>query len=590
MAYTVDKTKFRHRLWGEGILRGTEGTALIIEFPQQGVKKLSATCLNSGILSLVDEESSLSTAGEQSVSGQDAEVFSLNNAGPLQQYDSAEIVLGGKNILEAFDSSGVAIFNESYTIIGEETTAKKISATYDLTVIGNLTVDEIHVNGDLTIIGNITAQKLICANSFVCRGNANIQDISVGSIVAKNVKCDKFVCDGNALIETTIDINESSRTEKTMVAGEGIVGDGNFAALNAIACEYFEFFGDIEGKVLELDSDTTLSELTAPTLDTNKIDWSEMPIDESISHFCSRLQEEYERCNTFAEEHLTDFMRALSGSSLAKVGDYANVFEALLQMSYQDEIDDFGDYLYVVWAKKVLPESVYKYETIEHIDYLLLPKAERILEELEFKPTSVGHVARCVRIALDYSDDIPMALDAVLDKIFSSIGLRYATVKNILNKAYVPTSKGAETKPTVTTADKAPVVPIPAPTVVTGQKEKDGDTLMPYIPAPDVAVRPKPADDDATDMFEAEGTKRKKTKMTKRQFLASPISREGRFFGITAEEQMRLASARVKTCGEFLMMSEDSFRDLFKKKLFLANHLYLAQQKMRAAVEEMDDE
>ena len=584
MAYTIDKTKFRHRLWGEGVLRGTEGTALIIEFPQQGVKKLSATCLNSGILSLVDEERSPSTAGEQSVSGQDAEVFSLSNAGPLQQYDSAEIVLGGKNILEAFDSSGVVIFNESYTIIGEETMAKKISATYDLTVIGNLIVDEIHVNGDLTIIGNITAEKLICANSFVCRGYVNIRDISVGSIVAKTVKCNKFVCDGNALIETTIDINESSRTEKTMVAGEGIVGDGDFAALNAIACEYFEFFGDIEGKVLELDSDTTLSELTTPAPDTNKIDWSEMPIDECIRQFCSRLQEEYERCNTFAEEHLTDFMRALSEGSLAKVGDYVHVFETLIRISYQDDIDDFGDYLYVVWAKKTLPESVYRYETIEHIDYLLLPKAERILEELEFKPTSVGHIAQCVRIALDYSDDIPMALDAVLDKIFSSIGLRYATVKNILNKVYMPTTKSAENKPV---AAMVPTVQIPVPTVVDGKKAKDDVT--PYIPAPVVAHQ-KSADDDAADMFEVEGDKRKKTKMTKRQFLASPISREGRFFGITAEEQMRLASARVKTCGEFLMMSEDSFRDLFKKKLFLANHLYLAQQKMRAAVEEMDDE
>mgnify|MGYP003312036556 CR=1 FL=1 len=33
-----------------------------------------------------------------------------------------------------------------------------------------------------------------------------------------------------------------------------------------------------------------------------------------------------------------------------------------------------------------------------------------------------------------------------------------------------------------------------------------------------------------------------------------------------------------------------SLREIFKKKLFLANHLYQAQQKMKAAVEEMDDE
>lgn len=91
-------------------------------------------------------------------------------------------------------------------------------------------------------------------------------------------------------------------------------------------------------------------------------------------------------------------------------------------------------------------------------------------------------------------------------------------------------------------------------------------------------------------MFDIEAPKPKKFKMSKSKFLTMSIQAEAKFFGITADEQMRLASARIKTCADFLRMTEQDLREIFKKKLFLANHLYQAQQKMKAAVEEMDDE
>lgn len=67
------------------------------------------------------------------------------------------------------------------------------------------------------------------------------------------------------------------------------------------------------------------------------------------------------------------------------------------------------------------------------------------------------------------------------------------------------------------------------------------------------------------------------------------LQTKAKSFGITDDEQIRLASARIKTCADFLQMTEQDLREIFKKKLFLANHLYMAQQKMKVAVEEMDD-
>lgn len=353
--------------------------------------------------------------------------------GTLKQYDTSDIVIGGKNILEAFETDDVVIFNESYTIIGSETSAKKISATYDLVIIGNVTVDEIVVNGKLTVIGDISANKLTCANTLVCQGHIDVDHLFVGSVIAKSIKCVEFVCDGNALIETTIDIDKSSRTERTMVACEGIVGAGNFVALNAIANEYFEFSGDIQGKILELDTDKTLSEMNMSVKIDN--DLSKLTIEEVFRQSEQRLQDEYKRCRELDEDALIELIKVLDNNILHTILDYTTIFDVLTNISYQDEIEDFGGYLLVVYAKKVLPEEIYRYETIEHINTLLLPKAEEMLDKLEFCPQSVEYIAICIQVALVCADVIPMDTDNVLDKIFSSFGLRYSTVKNILGKA-----------------------------------------------------------------------------------------------------------------------------------------------------------
>lgn len=544
MNYKIDKTIFRHRLWGEGVLRSIDGTVITIEFPQTGLKRLTEASVQSGILTVVNPEISATKAPDTVIT---------HNDGALRQYDTSDTVLGGKNILEAFETDDVVLFNESYTIIGEETTAKKISATYDLTIIGNITVDEIKVNGDLTVIGDISAKVLTCANTLICQGHVDADKIYVGGIVAKSVKCVEFVCDGNALIETTIDIDESSRTEKTIVACEGIMGAGTFAALNAIANEYFEFSGDIQGKVLELESDSTLSEMTAPV--QVGTDLSELSIEEVIKQVEDRLKVEYKQCSTLDEDAIIELTKLLGNNSLHTLADYATIFDTLTNISYQDEIDDFGDYLIVVFAKKILPENLYRYETLEHIDTLMLPEAEKALDELDFRPQSVERIAQCIRIAIECADVIPMSLDGVLDKIFSSFGLRYSTVKNILDKA-----------PAIT--------PIKEKTVV-----------KPVV----YTVTEQPKTETPVDMFDFEAQKPKKIKISKSEFLATPISAKAKLFGITVDEQMRLFSAKIKTCDDFLQMTEQDLRDIFKKKLFLANHLYQAQQKMKAAVEEMDD-
>ena len=289
----------------------------------------------------------------------------------------------------------------------------------------------------MVIIGNITADKLNCLNSVVCHGDMNIKSIYVGEdIIANSIKCDDFTCDGNAIIKTTIDISESSKTEKTMIACEGIMGDGDFKALNAIANEYFEFNGTINGNIVELETDTTFSKLTIPetpinnNTDNDTSDPIELTFDNSLTITQNLLDGEINKISDWSEEHISEFLTTLSETNISILANQKELFENLISISYRDEITDFGEYLIALYAQKVLPKEFIDYETIEHIFSQFLPDAKDNLDEMEFFPESINKLATALKLIGLCDDVLDIPVSEAYDKVFNSIGLKFTTVEN----------------------------------------------------------------------------------------------------------------------------------------------------------------
>lgn len=554
MAYIKDKTRFRHDTYGTGTFRGYSNAGImLIDFAGHGVKQFAESSIRSGHLTLMVEESQPQPQPAPKPVPQPPVISPVVHCGSsTRQYDSSDTIIGEKNILEAFDCDDVVLFNESYVIIGEETHARIIRAAYDLTIIGDLFASEIQVNGTLTVAGNILAQKINCSNNLLCQGSLTADSIYVGSdLIADSVKCGEFLCDGNAVIRTTIDIDKASRTEKTMVACEGIIGGGTFAAMNAIANEYFEFDGDVEGNVVELETETTLSEVSTPV--SVAADFSKLPIEEALARISERIRAEYARIEELDEDALLDLTSKLSSGALCELEDMGNLFERLTQISYKDEIDDLGDYLLIVYAKKKLPSQLYRYETIEHVDSILLPKAEASLEDLEFIPSSVEKIAQALHIIVQLQGSLPLSTETLCDKVFSSVGLRFSTVKSIMSRA------GAA-------RDVVPVTPVTVPEIVETPEET---TSLPETEVDDdYGYRPNPAVAACANHDE---------------FLAKSLSVVGKSFTMTNDEVIRLGSVRIRTVGDFIAVDAEFINDLYKKKPFLAHHLITVWKKMKAA-------
>lgn len=532
-----NKTKFTHLKmpsWGVGTYRESEGNYITVEFENAGIKKFSKSSINS-MLKVVDEHIQNKPTPHMQDALPTSYVPVNTQNGSLIQYDGESDSIAGKNVIEAFEGNDSVIFNETYIIIGEHTEALKLHAMYDLTIMGDVTVQECVVNGSLTVIGTARIANLTCYNKFICKGDLYSDKIYVGGdMIADSTVCDELVCDGNVTIQTTVDVNQNAQISKTIVACEGIMGAGKFSATNAIANEYFEFDGEYKGKILELEIGNTIS---------NSVPVKAAPIEsieEIIGMANQKLVEEYGKCPSLDEdaiiEHLCN-LGAIENKNLRNLPIIESLFSKLVDISYQNKIETIEDYLTVLVAQKTLPNEVYSYESIDHIGKLFLPKAQKEMDKLTFEPTSVEQFANALSMAVQFEDELAEEWEILMDKIFESVGLKFITVNSMLSR----------NKPQKTSEPVSAEFQMKTKVEVDAQPQETSQ-VIPLI---------KKAD-----------------------FLAKKLSHAGKKFGVTDVELERMATIKIHTFGDLVNASDEILTKVFGKKAFLANHLIHTRDKI----------
>lgn len=436
-----NKTKFTHLKmpsWGVGVYRNSDGDHIAIEFENAGLKKFSRESINV-MLKVIEEAGKTESAqSDSAIPTPLADGFVNTQNSSLIQYDGEAEGIAGKNIIEAFEGNDSIMFNETYIIIGERTKALKIHAMYDLTIIGNVTVQECVVNGSLTVIGTARIANLTCYNGFICKGDLYSNKIYVGGdMIVDSIVCDELTCDGNVAIQTTVNINKSAQIAKTMVACEGIMGAGKFSATNVIANEYFEFDGEYEGKIVELEMDKTICDSVPVKGSPAEATPAAETIEEIIVLANQKLDEEYSKCTALDEEEVIEHLRslgAIENKSLKNLPVVETLFSRLIDISYQDKIESIEDYLTVLVAQRDLPREVYSYESIDHVGTIFLPKAREELDELAFAPTTIKQFAKVLSMAIQFERELSDDWELIMDKIFESVGLKYFTVSSMIGR------------------------------------------------------------------------------------------------------------------------------------------------------------
>lgn len=488
----------------------------------------------------------------------------------LIQFSGEEGKIAGKNVIEAFDCYDDIIFNETYIVIGEGIRASKLEAMYDLTIIGNVQLDECSIHGSLTIIGNADIKKIECNNGLICKGSINSSKIFVGgNIIANSIICDEIICDGNISLETTINIDQNAQIGKNIVAYEGIIGSGKFKAENAVANEYFDFDGESEGNIIELDnveSDEAnsidventaekLGDIVIKGLNDLNIPAKRDSIEDILDLLNDALKEENSKLPSLSEEDITNRLKNIGEKESKLVKNIPNnesLFSILTEISYQDKIETIDEYLSVLLAQECLPKELFEYESVEHIGKIFLPEADRNIELLSFTPLSIEHFSKTLAKAIVLKDKIKK-WNIVLDTIFESIGIKYMTVESMIKK----NKHQDDVEKAVTDIEE-------------NVEERDDIVVVADVINPEEVLEVKPA------------------KISKTEFLSLKISHVWNKYNITSEERDRLTRAKVRTIGELIETSDTFLTEIFGKKAFLVNHLIVARDKLREKVENME--
>ena len=287
--------------------------------------------------------------------------------GELIQFNSGDHVLGNKNVTEAVITDGDIVFNESYVVIGESLEAKNIHATYDLDVVANIAAVTIIVNGNLFVKGDIEADEVICSGSFYCTGEARVKKCNfgsnalIGSVIGKEV-----YAAGDLFIKATIDTDESLEADGLVVAGEGIMGNGLFKAKAAIANEYFEFSGRNKSKVFEISEMQFTESSDTEDIDNQHVEPDALDIESAVEVFNKVLNKSIDEWNQFEEEKFIIEVRKVA-ESMYDLQMIDRVVDTVIALSYERQIENFKDYLFVLCAKNTFPERMAKYETLQPV-------------------------------------------------------------------------------------------------------------------------------------------------------------------------------------------------------------------------------
>ena len=349
----------------------------------------------------------------------------------LVQFNSGEQIIGTMNVAEAIETDSDIVFNESYIVIGNVLRGDSIHATYDLSVVGNLIARKITINGDLIVKGDIEADSLECRGAVICAGEVRVKNANFESYsCAESMVAETISASDNLFARTTVDTGKKIEVDGLIVVGEGIIGDGVFQAKAAIANEYFEFAGDTNSTVFEVSEMDFVEASGIPIEQASNLEQKNNAGDafDAAEAFNKAFNNSLNQWTEYEEDVLIQEMKKTL-SNLDDLYLIDTIMDHIVSISYQREISNFMDLLYVLCAKNIFPNQLASYETIEPVLNQMYVDAIENIEQMEFSASNIEEFAYSLFILSKYGTQLTISIEDGADKIFSSIGLRYSTVE-----------------------------------------------------------------------------------------------------------------------------------------------------------------
>lgn len=330
----------------------------------------------------------------------------------MKQFNSSKSSYG-KNITKVESCDDDLYFNESYIIFGDDIKVNSIHASYDLSIHSSINCDTIDVHGALTVLGNITCNKL-SAKKIICSGNIKSKVLIVDDeILADSLIVDNADLSGNLLINKSITVNDKFNSTKNVLVGEGVMATDDYYAEATAVVDYFDV--DCKDSVNYIEISSEFKNTITNAQNNN------MPFSKRLSQLINEIYGSIDMSDE--EDEIVSKIKKLGDVQPNSFKIIHYVLDKIIDISYNDSIENLNQYLYVSFGLKFFPKSIKEYETLEPVFSSYINNLK--IDFLDCIPSDAYEFS----ILLFINECTFDGDDKIADKIFSSIGIKYKTVK-----------------------------------------------------------------------------------------------------------------------------------------------------------------
>ncbi len=160
------------------------------------------------------------------------------------------IASGTRFVLPIFKPCDDVTFKASYIVASNVKCDGKISALFDLIVLGDIEAAELEVKGRLICLGKCVVSGTILVQNEIWVDDVQAKTIETNDrIVAQVLDCETIISNGNILVGKLLAVEKFAKSEKSILCGETAYGSGKIAANVIITGEPLDMDDGIEAIV-----------------------------------------------------------------------------------------------------------------------------------------------------------------------------------------------------------------------------------------------------------------------------------------------------------------------------------------------------
>ncbi len=153
-------------------------------------------------------------------------------------------------IINEVKSRTDAVFKASYLVASNLRVSGKITALFDLIVVGDVSAEDIDVKGKFICLGDCTVRNSIVVQDKMSVQQVKAQTIEVhDEIIAQEIDVDNMKADGNIIVGQTLATEELAYSEQNILCGDTAYGAGEISARSIITVNELDMDNGVDAAV-----------------------------------------------------------------------------------------------------------------------------------------------------------------------------------------------------------------------------------------------------------------------------------------------------------------------------------------------------